>query len=301
MMPALRFPLYVSTGGLFGICLFCLYALHPSERRAATHLAPSLAALAMVGLAISLLAFWTSVAGMMGVGLFRVDATTLQMMATSSATGVAMMVRSSALALTLVAIATLRRHTTGMVVACALLGAVAVATLAWNGHGAAGEGTVGWVRMVSDMAHMLAGFAWFGALLMFLWLVHAPQHATTARAATAHRALSAFAVTGTIIVTIIVVTGLANAFLIVGTPVPSAIHGSTYGALLLLKLALFAVMLGFAGVNRYRLTPKLKACLVSDQPVIAMRAMRRSLALELTTLVAILTIVSQLGMLEPGY
>ena len=73
---------------------------------------------------------------------------------------------------------------------------------------------------------------------------------------------------------------------------------SPYGQLLLIKLALFALMLILASLNRFRLTPALGRDLTSDGAP-AVNQLRASLALEAGAAVIILGLVSWFGTLEP--
>ena len=81
----------------------------------------------------------------------------------------------------------------------------------------------------------------------------------------------------------------------------SALWTSDYGRLLSVKLLLFVLMLGLAGANRYRLTPRLAAALEAGAPAAqALTALRRSLIVETGAGVAILALVAWLGTLAPA-
>ncbi|MFT6568809.1 MAG: putative copper resistance protein D, partial [Sphingomonas echinoides] len=72
-----------------------------------------------------------------------------------------------------------------------------------------------------------------------------------------------------------------------------------YGQLLLAKLALFALMLGLAALNRFRLTPRFEASIAASDHRGALGALRRSLGAETGCIIAILALVAWLGTLEP--
>jgi putative copper resistance protein D len=74
---------------------------------------------------------------------------------------------------------------------------------------------------------------------------------------------------------------------------------SLYGQLLFAKLALFAAMLGLAALNRFRLTPRFEASIAAADHRGALGALRASLRVETTCIVAILALVAWLGTLEP--
>src|SRR3546814_12018793 len=46
-----------------------------------------------------------------------------------------------------------------------LLGGVALTSLAWTGHGAMDQGSIGWVHLSADIVHLLAAGAWIAAIL----------------------------------------------------------------------------------------------------------------------------------------
>jgi copper resistance protein D len=114
-----------------------------------------------------------------------------------------------------------------------------------------------------------------------------------------HRALDGFARIGTIVVAVIVASGLANAWLLVGPSGLGALPGTLYGQLLLAKLALFAAMLGCAAMNRYRLAPMLSARIAQSDHRSAIVALRVSLALETGCAGIVLALVAWLGTLQP--
>jgi putative copper resistance protein D len=172
--------------------------------------------------------------------------------------------------------------------AAVALGAPATASLAWLGHAGAGEG---WRLLASDMVHLLAAAAWIGALVGFLLLGRAergdPQRAML------QRALRRFAGIGSLLVALLVATGLVNGWIVVGPSHAFDVWQTAYGRVLAAKLVVFAAMLGLAANNRWRLTPTLGA-----RPGAA-AALRRSVMLEAAAGLAVLVLVAWLGTLEP--
>jgi len=73
-----------------------------------------------------------------------------------------------------------------------------------------------------------------------------------------------------------------------------------YGHLLLIKIALFLVMLGLATVNRLWLTPALAATAGQGRSRDAFRQLRRNVAIEISAGVIILSVVAVLGVTPPG-
>jgi putative copper resistance protein D len=84
-----------------------------------------------------------------------------------------------------------------------------------------------------------------------------------------------------------------------GLPAPDRLLASSYGKLLLLKLAFFAGMLLLAASNRWRLTPALGAALGSGGVAPALSRLRTSLLAEGAAALAILGLVAWFGTLEP--
>ncbi len=136
-----------------------------------------------------------------------------------------------------------------------LLAGVGAAAMAWAGHAAAVEG-VGFPAALIDALHLLAAGAWLGALLPLAELLRAAASAEGADArpfaVLAVRAFSRLAFT---VMLLLVATGLANTWFQVGS-VP-ALVGTSYGWLLLAKVALLIPVLLLAQHNRRRLLPRL--------------------------------------------
>ncbi len=298
-MIAVRFALYGVLSGLFGLSAFSLYGLRGGERREALALKPWLVGSAVFGLLLSAVALALLAASMAGTPPWPIDREAIGMLLSGSATGTAWEARMVALAVAaLVAlVAAGRLSRLGLV---ALASGVALATLAWAGHGAMDEGAIGWAHLIADILHLLAAGVWVGALLGLILLVMRPApRIDAAHLALTHRALNGFGTVGTIVVATLVVTGLVNAWLLVGPGNVAALGATLYGRLLLAKLALFAAMLGLAGLNRFRLTPRFQASIAAAEYRGALGALRRSLAVETACIVAILALVAWLGTLEP--
>jgi putative copper resistance protein D len=299
LLIAVRLALYLALSGLFGLSAFSLYGLHAGERSNALPLRPwlvgsGLAALLLSGIALALLA-----AAMAGAPAWPVDREAIGVLLTGTATGTAWEARMGALGLASVValIAAGRAVPLGLI---AIAGGIALATLAWTGHGAMDEGVRGWVHLLADILHLLAAGAWVGALLGLTLLVTRPaDRIDIAHLRLTHRALHGFGMVGTIVVGAIVVTGLLNSWLLIGMGNLPNLPFTLYGQLLLAKLALFGVMLGLASLNRFRLTPAIERSIAAGDHRGALGALRRSLAIETTCAVTVLALVAWLGTLEP--
>ncbi|MGL4302933.1 MAG: copper homeostasis membrane protein CopD [Sphingomonas sp.] len=293
-----RFAVYATILAAFGIALF------GDDRRgdAATDVtAPSgalLATLALTGAVASVAQILAMAASMAGVGISGLDRATLMDLIAASAIGYAWLLRIGALIAVALAALALRRFPKTMRATSFVGATIAVATLAWTGHGAMDDGAIGWFHLMADIVHLLAAGAWLGAIVSLLLLLR-PGASGLGQVAHAHQALDRFAVTGTLLVALIIATGVANMWLLVGWSHLMSLGTADYGRLLLLKLALFSAMLGLAAANRFRLTPALGRAVVIGDSVAASAALRRSLVTELTCVVSILALVAWLGTLSP--
>jgi putative copper export protein/mono/diheme cytochrome c family protein/peroxiredoxin len=138
------------------------------------------------------------------------------------------------------------------------LAAALVTAPVFAGHAAAGEGVWLLAQLTMDGLHLLAASLWLGGLAMFalflLWLGRldhvwreAAFRATTRR----------FSILGFASVVVLIVTGAFNAWILVGGVPPLA--GTTYGKLLLVKLALLLPLIVIAAINLLKLKPRILA------------------------------------------
>ncbi|MBB5712603.1 copper homeostasis membrane protein CopD [Sphingomonas xinjiangensis] len=293
---AVRFGLYLGLMLAFGLPVFVLTSLRDTGQSLPVR--PILLAACTLGLGLSVAGLLLLAASMSGTPVTMVDGEMLSMIFSETGAGTAWIVRIAALVMIfLVATLPERRFSAPLAATAA---AVALGSLAWSGHGAMSEGATRWLHLASDVAHLLAAGAWIGALLALVLLVFRPaERIDAAHLRLSHAALHGFARTGTMAVMILVASGLANTWLIVGLPGIADLLVALYGQLLLAKLAVFAAMIVLAAVNRFRLTPALERDLDGVPPHDGMRALRRSLALEIGCAIAILVLVAWLGTLEP--
>ena len=298
---AVRAALYVDLMLLFGLPLFGLYSLRRAERQSVLPFRALIAGLAVLGLALSALGIAAMTAAMAGVPLTGIDRETLSMVITQTSIGTAWQVRIAALLMTL-GFAWAAGQRTGAAPFAVMTGAagIALASLAWTGHGAASEGRGGLVHLWADIFHLLAAGAWIGGIAAFGWLLLRPVAAMTEDyLRLSHRTLDRFSVIGSIVVGVIVASGLVNGYMLVGPIHVLELPYTLYGQLLLVKLGLFAAMLALAAANRFRLTPALEAALANGDAVRAVAALRRSMVWEAGAALAILGVVAWMGMLAP--
>ncbi|PZO01105.1 MAG: copper resistance protein CopD [Alphaproteobacteria bacterium] len=173
----------------------------------------------------------------------------------------------------------------------------AVASFAWSGHGAASGGSLGPLHLAADIAHALAACVWLGALAGFCLLLIRPRARETAGTA---RSLAGFASIGTLAVAVLVITGLINAAFLIGAEGLDRIPGSTWGLLLIAKLALFAAMIGLAAHNRFTLSPALSRAVEAQADIDrVVRRLRINIGLEMLAGFALLGLVAAMGVQMP--
>ena len=299
---AIRFALYADLMVLAGMTAFTLYAFSAAERALGSLIAlrPIILVLAVLGLILSGLGLLALAAAMMGADLFPVDPAHVRMILAETAIGAAWIVRMLALAIVLAAALALDRYPTSLRIAVLLAASAAIATLVWTGHAGATEGVWGTVHRLSDILHMLAASIWVGGIASFGWLLFRPAvQANRADLAITCRALKQFSRVGTLVVGLIVLTGLINSQVLIGAANLGLLAINPYGQLLLAKLALFGLMLALAAANRWRLTPGLEAGMASGDVAPAIMALRKSLIAEGAAVLFILALVAWLGTLEP--
>jgi putative copper resistance protein D len=138
--------------------------------------------------------------------------------------------------------------------AIAVLSGLTLASLGLVGHAAMQTGVVGVLHRANHALHLLAAGAWIGGLAPFVLTLDACARDPLRRDAVT--AMMRFSYWGHFVVAAIVATGIVNIALTSGhAPWPPT---TPYRALLDVKIALVAAMIGLAIVNRYALVPRLK-------------------------------------------
>lgn len=293
---ALRFALYLDLMLLFGLAAFGLYSLRGEERVSGAQLpfAPLLATTTVLGGLLSLAAMACMAWAMSGVLEWVELWPHIEMMVLETDVGLSWTLRLAALLLAGFAVTLNKRWPTASLGLVMLGGAIALATLAWAGHGAMDEGSRRSWHFITDFLHLWAAGGWVGALAAFALLLRQSEP----RLAVLARTLTGFETAGAVIVVVISATGVINYLFIVGPSITGLLDG-TYGQLLALKLTLFAVMLVFAALNRFHLSPLLENARQTGEHRVAVNALRRSMVLEFSVAVVILGLVAWLGTLSP--
>lgn len=301
---AIRFALYLCLALLFGLPLFRLHALSTADRaqlpQKATSRTTTLLAIAAIALVVS--GLWLNCARIADMAIMALDLPTVQIIVMQTPIGIAWQVQIAVLVIALLAALWWQRSdSASAALLVAATAGTALVSVAWTGHGASGDGIVGIGHLVADVVHLLAMGLLLGALAGFIGSLFGGAAAGSPNGpAIAASALHRFAITGSIAVAAIVFSGLVNGLMLLDITRPSAIVGSLYGQLLMVKLGLFAGMLALAAANRFRLTPAKAQSIASDDTGATLAALRRSLALEIGAAIAILALVAWLGTLDPA-
>lgn len=298
---ALRFATYADLVILFGVPLFAIQVLDARDHatwisRRYARLAGAAAAL---GLPLALLGLAGMAMEMTGAAdLSALTGHVVQMVVTRTGAGIAWMVRIAALLAALLALVAMRDRPVALFTALTAAGAVALATTAWAGHGAMDDGARGDLHLAADVLHLLAAGAWAGALVAFVSMSLAPPAAADHSVAMLNRTAAGFGRLGTAIVLTLLLSGSINYVLIAG-PTLDALRSTRYGHLLAAKLVVFALMLGFAGGNRFLFGPRLESAVAAGNHTGAVRILRRSLRIEACLAFVVLGLVAWLGVLSP--
>ena len=174
-----------------------------------------------------------------------------------------------------------------------------VAGIAWTGH--AGSGADDWsnLHLTADVLHLVAAAAWLGGLVpLTLLLSQALRNEADPWASLASQAARRFSMLGIVSVGTITATGIVNGWILVGSF--KALVVTEYGRLLMLKISLFAVMLAYAAINRFWLTPDLALPSDNEARLKAMRRLTRNSGIEIALGLIIFAIVGMLGTLHPA-
>ncbi|XHF34805.1 copper homeostasis membrane protein CopD [Pseudomonas chlororaphis] len=276
----LRLALYVDLLLLFGLALFGLYSVD-----AVLRFRPMLRGMALIGALLSVAGLVLMTRAMSGETEFAALWPHLQMMVLETDVGLAWALRMIALIAVMI--------WPGLWLA-SMAGAVALASLAWSGHGAMDNA---W-HLLSDILHLLAAGAWLGAMLALILMSRLDALCSEAGIRSLADSVKRFEGVGAAIVLILSVTGVANYLFIVGPTLGEILLG-TYGILLSIKVVLFGGMLVLAALNRFHLGPLLEQSLRAGQHQVAANALRRSVTLELMIALLIVGLVAWLGTLSP--
>lgn len=190
------------------------------------------------------------------------------------------------LVLTAVLVMRVLRRPAGVGIASALM----LTTLTVSGHTAMHEGMIGILHRLNDWGHLLAGGFWLGALVPVVMLLG--QLRKSSMRASAIQSLIRFSSAGHLAVALVVLTGMANTWLVVGgLPLEP---GALYQRALWIKVGLVGLLMAMALYNRYRLVPRL------SREAGALETLRRVSIAEIIVLISVVALVGWFGTLPPA-
>ena len=266
--------------------------LHEVERRLLRLARSSLIA----ALLSALLWFWLEVANMSGLPLMRAFSTTAwQTLLFETEFGRVWQLRLGLITVAFVLAALgfaqdrLRRALT---LALFLVSVVLLVSLAWISHAAAAR--VQPLGLLGDALHLCAASVWIGGLLpLTIFLTRA--RASSSLSERALPVLRRFSTLSLSCVSLLIVSGISNSWLLVGSI--HALFTTRYGWLLLVKLAAFGVLVGLGARNRFVIKTKLTRVPTGSD---LLAQLRRNVICEACLGLAVVAIVACLGITPPA-
>jgi putative copper resistance protein D len=159
------------------------------------------------------------------------------------------------------------------------------------GHASMDEGWLEALHRINDIIHLLSGGAWLGALLPILMLI--PLFDDERFSPQARIALMRFSTAGHVTVALVIATGVVNMLMIVGgLPLDWSFP---YQVLLSIKIALVAIMVMLAAINRYLFVPR-----TSHYDHGPYRTLVPATIVEIIIGAAVIALVAWFGTLEPN-
>ena len=244
----------------------------------------------------ALLWFWLEVATMSGLPLTRAFSTTAwQTVLFETQFGRVWQLRLGLIAVAFVIVA-LRlaqaqpRHV--LIMAVFSLSVVLLVSLAWISHAAGAR--VQPIGSLGDALHLCAASVWIGGLLP-LTILLTRARTSSSLGERALPVLRRFSTLSLSCVGVLVVSGLSNCWLLVGSI--HALFTTCYGWLLLVKLAAFGVLVGLGARNRFAIKTKLTRVPTSSD---LLAQLRRNVISETCLGVAVVAIVACLGVTPPA-
>lgn len=179
----------------------------------------------------------------------------------------------------------------------ALVGiAVVVAGVVMDGH--SGDVTPQWLMILSDVLHIVVVAAWVAAVILIAML--ALRRTAAGNPAGTGAMVIRFANTATVLIALMVVTGVVLAILIL--PSASALVTTAWGLVLIAKVALVLCALAIGAHAHYRVVPQMRASVAdgaSGPDPALVRALGRATAVEAALLIAVIVLAAVLVGLSP--
>jgi copper resistance protein D len=169
-----------------------------------------------------------------------------------------------------------------------------ISAIAWTGHAASTPFRLGYLHLLADALHLCAAAAWIGGLMSLLMLIRIVRRYYASTGATLQLdAVRRFSSLGIVSVATLVVSGMINAWILVGSF--RALFATDYGWILMLKLTAFIAMLTLAAANRFWLTPRL-----AEPGGEESRYLGRNIVAEIVLVLLVFALVGLLGTMHPA-
>jgi len=180
-----------------------------------------------------------------------------------------------------------------------LAGIVLAVSPALAGHASTRD--PGWLLIPSDMTHVAAMAIWTGGLAAMVWLLPAGTRQISdpaEKTGLLTRSALRFSSIALVAVALIAVSGSVQAIIEVGS-VPD-LFDTQFGRAVLIKIVLFAILIGLGAVNRGRIIPGLVRRMEdSESPGEPGNRLLRSLRIEVLLVVAVLGVTAALVSYPP--
>ena len=246
--------------GIFTFDLVMLGLTRPSESDDLHEIGRRLFRLAVWSLIVALLSavmwFWLEVASMSGLPVKNTfSASGWGMVLLETQFGRVWQLRLGLIATAFVLVASALAQVKArraLIAVLWLVSVVLLVSLALISHAAAA--TMQPFGVLGDMIHLCAAGLWIGGLVP-LAIFLAAVRASFSLSKMVPGVLARFSALSLCCVSVLVVSGISNSWLLVGSIY--ALFTTPYGQLLLFKLALFAILIGFGARNRFLVKAKL--------------------------------------------
>jgi len=173
-----------------------------------------------------------------------------------------------------------------------LLSVVLLVSLAWISHAAATRAQP--LGLLGDALHLCAAGVWIGGLApLAIFLTRAHRSFTLANCAAP--VLKRFSMLSLGCVSVLAVSGVSNIWSLVGSI--HALFTTRYGWLLLFKITLFGILVGFGARNRFVIKTKTLNSPASSDLLVRLR---RNVICETCLGLAVVIIVACLGIMPPA-
>ena len=179
------------------------------------------------------------------------------------------------------------------------LAVLILASLGGAGHAGANPSSIGPFLLADDIGHLVIAAIWPGGLVPLLLYLCEARRSTDHRNLVVH-VVRRFSLLSLTAVALLGATGLINAYFLVGSL--QALFDSDYGKLLLLKIVLFVLMIGFGAQNLLVLKPGLMRLAevesLGESPKLV-AALFRNVMCETILAAGVLLVVGLLGVTPP--